>query len=195
MTIHRFLVGFSSLVLCAALAGGCSQTRKFQPTIDPNTLGDTQFIHYLGSVPVVSFSEACRAMVIAGEGTDSFENFSQRYDYLQQKGVVRDCWHVNPDDVLNLGTLSFMASKTCELPESVCTVLFGSWGLGDRRYALRQTAYYDIVCYNSPCKIVSGGEMLITLAHMDEYMAKKGLYDFNAEDVNSPAQFVSNRQD
>ena len=170
------------------LVGGCSQARQYQPAVDPQTLNDAQFVHYLGTVPVVTFSEACRAIIIAADGKDVLDNYEARYAELRDRGFVREAWDMKPDHVLDLGTLAFMAAQVCQLPPSVNSALLGSWGLGDRRYAVKQAASREIVCYGPPYKPVSGGQMLLALARMDEYMARKGIYDFGGADINAPEE-------
>ena len=182
----EFLFGSSVLALCAAIFGGCAQTRQFQPTVAPESLSDIQFVHYLETVPVVTFAEGCRAIVIAADGKDTFDSHEARYAELKQRNIVRDAWGIESDQVLDLGTLAFMATEVCELPPSANSILFGSWGPGDRRYAVKRAAYYGILNYAAPYKLVTGGQMLLTLSRMDEYMAAKGMYDFEGEEINAP---------
>ena len=121
-------------------AAGCTQQRRFEPSIAPEQLSDIQFLHYLETVPLTTFGEGCRAMLIAADGSDAYDDHATRYAELRRRGMVRDAWALSPDDVLDMGTLCFMTQRVCRLKPSVSSTLLGSWGLGDRRYAVRQCA-------------------------------------------------------
>lgn len=157
--------------------GGCAYSRQYEPSVDPNTLSDVQFVHYLVTVPVVTVEEGCRAVMIAADGEDSFSDHGERYAAMEQRGLVRAAWKLEGQQVLDTGTLAFMLSKVCSLPPSVNSVLLGSWGLGDRRYALKQAVRYNLIRYAPPYKSVTGGEMVAALASADEYMARHGVYE------------------
>ncbi|MEZ6085028.1 MAG: hypothetical protein R3E58_14090 [Phycisphaerae bacterium] len=65
-----------------------------------------------------------------------------------------------------------MATKICAaLCPSVCSTIFGSWGLGDRRYAHKQAAAADLIPYEPSYKFVTGGELLYTVAKIDDHLA------------------------
>ncbi|MCB9865991.1 MAG: hypothetical protein H6816_05085 [Phycisphaerales bacterium] len=135
-----------SLGLVAVLAlTGCSQHRHYTPPVDPNQLTDIQFVHYLETVPVVTFGEGCRAVLIAADGADRFDSFAARYAELERRGWVRDAWGLEADDLLDLGTMCFMAAEACDLPPSASSTVLGSWGLSDRRYAVRKAVAAKLV--------------------------------------------------
>lgn len=156
------------------LATGCSQTRSYQPPVDPNTLDETQYIHYLARVPVVTFEEGCRAMVILMEGQDRFANQDERESYLRSAGAVRESWKIAPEQNLDTGTLAYMLAAACDLPPTAGTVLLGSWGLGDRRYALRQVVDEGLLTFAPDYKPVAGGDLVMALAHAEDYLARTG---------------------
>jgi hypothetical protein len=174
----------SALTLRIAAAGvaiavgavGCSQTRQYQPPVDPQTLTDIEFLHYLEQVPVVTFEEGCRGIAMLAEGQDPHDSHAARYEALRAQGIVRDAWKLDAADTLDLGTLAFMAAEAVDLPPSVDSVLLGSWGLGDRRYALRRAVEHGIVGYGPTYKPVTGEEMVAALHHLDGYLAKRQEY-------------------
>ncbi len=174
--------------ICLLLAG-CSQRRQYQPETDPLSLDDMQFVHFLVGLPTVTFSETCRAITLTADGADEFQTHEERYEELVRRDVVRRAWGLGPDDVVDRGTLAFMSCRVCQLPASVSSTLLGSWGLGDRRYALKQAAYHEIITYGPTYEAVTGGELVNVLAHMDEHLAREGRYDFG-KDVDSPADFI-----
>lgn len=175
----RRLAGAFRTILCvgvAATLAGCTQKRQFQPQVDPEALTDIQFVHYLETVPVVTFAEGCRATLITADGSDNYKTHDARYAELKRRGMVRDAWRLDPDDVLDLGTACYMAAQTCDLNPSACSTLLGSWGLGDRRYALRKAVAAGLVGYAPYYKPVTGGAMVWTMGRMDDYLQKRGAF-------------------
>jgi hypothetical protein len=179
-----------SLVLLAGLVG-CAGPRKFQPELDHETLDQTRFVHYLATVPVVTVDEAARAMLILADGTETHASYEQRVAELEQRGIVRKAWNLKPDHVLDKGTLGFMLFKICRLPGGVDTLLFGSWGLGDRRYALKEAADAGLLTYGPDYHPVTGGELVAALARADTYMAEHGIYGSPERRVDRPADLTS----
>ena len=79
-----------------------------------------------------------------------------------------------------------MAFATCRMPGGVNTALFGSWGLGDRRYALKEVVAAGIMPYDVPYHVVRGGELMAALTEIDEYLAKHGAYEWEQREIDSP---------
>lgn len=175
----------------AALLAGCAQTRKFQPAVDPAGLSDIQFVHYLEGVPLATFGEACRAALIVADGETRFGDHAGRYAELRSRGVVRDAWKLEAGHVLDVGTLAYMAAEVCALPPTVNTVLFGSWGLGDRRYAVRQAASRGILEYAPTHEPVTGGELLQAIGRMDDYLARQGRGGVEQRDIDAPGDVAT----
>ncbi|HVP11875.1 MAG TPA: hypothetical protein VMV94_11905, partial [Phycisphaerae bacterium] len=63
-----------------------------------------------------------------------------------------------------------------------CYNLFGRAGLGDRRYALRELIYMEMIDDTGDYQYVTGATMVGVLAKADALMQKKGLYQ--AEEVD-----------
>jgi hypothetical protein len=179
-----------SLSLLAGLVG-CTGPRKFQPEINHETLDQTRFVHYLATLPVVTVDEAARAMLILADGTETHATYEQRVAELEQRGIVRKAWHLKPDYVLDKGTLAFMLFKICRMPGGVDTLLFGSWGLGDRRYALKEVADAGLLTHGPDYQPVTGGELVAALARADSYMAEHGIYGSPEPRVDSPADLTA----
>jgi hypothetical protein len=171
----------------AALLAGCSNVRNYEPQLDPETLDGTTFLHYLGTVPVVSVEEGCRAILLVADGVETFGSYPERYDELVRRGVIRTSWGLRPDHVLDKGTLAYMAARVCKLPRGVNSHLLGSWGLGDRRYAMRDVIAAGIMPYDVPEHAVRGGELLAALGKIDEYLAADGGYEAGATEATGSA--------
>ena len=170
---------FTSVVLVAvglACAGGCvGSKRTYRPAQDHNVLNEIEFVHYLGALPTVSVDEAYHAMLLLADGEDSRRSFAERAAVLTDRGVVRESWGVEADDRLDKGTLAYMIVKICELPGGLNDAMFGSWGLGDRRYALRTAIWHEMMPYGLPYHAVTGGELLSAITRAAEHMERDGV--------------------
>ncbi len=158
-------------VVVGTLLAGCASERRYEPAVDPNTLDGTTFLHYLGTVPVVSVEEGCRAILLAADGQESSDSHEARYDELVHRGYVRSAWRLEPQHVLNKGTLAYMAMRVADVHGGVNSHLLGSWGLGDRRYALKDAAAAGLMPYGVHHHAVRGGELLSVLSRLDENLA------------------------
>ncbi len=179
---------FVVTAIAAMLSGGCAHYREFQPQVEPETYSETQFLHYLSSVPTVTFAEGCRAMLIATDGADHFGNHDERYAALRDRDIVRDSWELDPEQSLDVSTMAFMATKICDIPPSVCSTVFGSWGLGDRRYAHKQASAAQLIPYEPSYKFVTGGELLFTVAKIDDHLAMR---EGQGEKINAPSDVAA----
>jgi len=173
------LVG-AAACLCAIM--GCAGPRMSQPSVDSNTLSDEGFQAYLAEVSLVTVNEAYRAMLILADGEDTSKTFEEREQKLVSRGIVRKEWHLQPDNVVDAGSLACMVCRICRVRGGVCYNLFGRAGLGDRRYALRELIYMELVDEMGDYQYVTGATMVGLLAKADALMKKKGLYQ--AEDVD-----------
>ncbi|MFQ5491260.1 MAG: hypothetical protein ACE5GE_11105 [Phycisphaerae bacterium] len=167
-------------------AAGCASSRSFTPDMDPNTLDGTSFLHYLSPLPAVTVEEACRAIILIADGKENLQTFEARYQELLDRGVIRSAWNLEADHLLDKATLAYMAVKVCHVEPGFNSLLLGSWGLGDRHYALQDAVAAGLMLYDADFKAVRGGELVGVLARMDDLMAKKGLYAGTAQDVDSP---------
>ena len=179
---------FAAAAGLVVLLAGCSTVRNYEPEVDPNSLDSTCFLHYLSTVPVASVGEGCRAILLAADGAEDHDTYEERYAELVRRGIVRPAWNLRPDYVLDRGTLAYMAARVCRLPGGLNTHLLGSWGLGDRRYAMKDVAAAGIMPYDVPERAVRGGELLGVLGKIDEYLAEHGMYEWSSPDVDNPAR-------
>ncbi len=163
-------------MLVVGCMGGCAMPKRtYQPTLDHNGLTEIEFVHYLSPLPTVSMDEACHAILLLTDGEDSSGGFEQRMDTLLSRGLMRESWGLAADDVLDKGTLAYMVVNACKLPVGLNDVMLGSWGLGDRRYALRAAIWHEMIPYGMPYHVVTGGELLSTITKAAEYMDREGM--------------------
>ncbi len=163
-------------LMCAVLAAGCVGPRHSAPSVDPSTLADEGFQAYLAEAELVTVEEAYRAMLILADGEDSSTSFEQRRQQLESRGILRPEWNLQPQNVIDVGSVAYMICRVCQIRGGVNFRLFGSWGLGDRRYALRELLYREMIDGTVDYQHMTGAAMITVMAKADELMEKKGLY-------------------
>jgi hypothetical protein len=139
-------------------------------------LADEGFQAYLAEAELVTVEEAYRAMLILADGEDSSTSFEQRRELLESRGILRPEWNLQPQNVIDVGSVAYMVCRVCQIRGGVNCRLFGSWGLGDRRYALRELLYREMIDRTVDYQYMTGAAMITVLAKADELMEKKGLY-------------------
>src|SRR5262245_51640036 len=142
MSTHRlFLASGISTALIFLANSGCAAPRPTQPKVNATELNDEGFQAYLAEVDLVTVDEAFRSILILADGEDTSKTFDERREKLESRGIVRPQWHLQPENVIDAGTTAYMVCKVCQIKGGVDMHLFGSWGLGDRRYALRELIF------------------------------------------------------
>ncbi|MBN1510909.1 MAG: hypothetical protein JXB13_02755 [Phycisphaerae bacterium] len=182
--------------LCLVLLlAGCAGSRKYQPPVDTQTLDATLFVHYLATAPAVTIDEAARAVLILADGEETTDTAARaapatqgtkgrrdegteedvssaeaRLAELERRGWIRPIWGLQPEHTLDRATLGYLLFRACKLPDSVNTIMLGSWGAGDRRYAMRQAVALGLMEHGPEYEPVTGGEFVAALTRADEYL-------------------------
>jgi hypothetical protein len=179
---------FSHLLLaamwCLCAGAGCAGPRPSSPSVDSSALSDEGFQAYLAEVDLVTVNEAYRAVLILADGEDTSKTFEERKQRLESRGIVRKEWDLQPENVVDAGSLAYMICQICKVRGGVCYNLFGRAGLGDRRYALRELIYREMVDDMADYQYVTGTTMVGLLAKADELMQRKGLYKTEEIDLS-----------
>lgn len=186
------IVGLSrvfGIVLATACLAGCAPRVAVTPAMDHNQLDSLALLHYMAGQPAVTNDEACRAVLVLVDGTETPGTFDTRRQALESRGIVRAEWGLQANDAVDRGTLAYMIFKGCGVRHGMNTWLSQGSGLGDRRYALRRCTQEDIMPYGLPYQIPTGGEVVRALARADDYLAKKGAYEDKV--ISSPADVTS----
>ncbi len=165
------------LLIALLAAAGCGAPRGWQPDVDPNSLADVEFQAYLADAPVVTVAEGFRAMLILADGEDTCKTFEDRRAKLEERGIARPAWKLEPDHMLDKGTLAYMIRQICRIHGGINLNVFGSIGLGERRYALREMIYEDIMAESADFAVVRGGELVSAMSKADAWMQKNRLYE------------------
>ncbi len=157
--------------LCLTLLlAGCAEPRKYQPPVDTQTLDATLFVHYLATAPAVTMDEAARAVLILADGEETTDTAEARLAELERRGWIRSAWGLGPEHTLDRATLGYLLFRACKLPDSANTIILGSWGAGDRRYAMRQAVAMGLMEHGPEYEPVTGGEFVAALTRADEYL-------------------------
>lgn len=168
--------------VAVALAAGCSVPRREAPPVDPATLDDDTFLAYLADRPTVTNDEMLRAALILVDGEDTSADFAERHARLVERGLVRAEWNLRREHIADLGTLAYIICQACRIEGGVNRVLLGSWGLGDRRYALRELRYREIIRHGTEYTWLTGGTLVAALGRAEAYMAAHGLLEMPPEE-------------
>lgn len=165
------------------LSVACAGPRPTQPRVDADTLDDDGFQFYLNEVDLVTVDEAYRAILILVDGQDTSENFAERRQKLEDRGIVRAAWDLQPDHVIDSGSVAYMVCRICELPGGLNARLLRPTGLGDRRYALRELIYRQMIDESVDYQYMTGSAMFALMRKADQLRTKKGLSDTQGVDL------------
>ncbi|QDV89985.1 hypothetical protein RAS2_10610 [Phycisphaerae bacterium RAS2] len=175
-TLLRILGYFLALTLGTGILG-CTGPRTSAPPANAAELSDEGFHAYLTEVDVVTVDEAYRAMLILADGEDTSANFEERRQKLEDRGIARAAWKLQPENVIDIGSVAFMVCRICQIHGGINMRLFGSWGLSDRRYAMRELIYREMLSDTVDYDYMSGSALAALMRKADEVMEKKGLYE------------------
>ncbi len=184
---RRERCGVCAIALCAAIilvsTVGCSGPRALEPARNPDELSDAGFQVYLAETDLITVDEAYRAMLILADGEDACQTFDERRAQLESRGIAKAAWKLEPQNVVDTGSVAYMICRICEIRGGVCANTFGRLGLGDRRYALRELIYREMIDDSVDYQYVTGPSLLALMAEADELMEKKGLYETETIDL------------
>ncbi len=157
------------------LLAGCAVTRP-QPKIDPATLDRDSFLSWLADQPMVSASEAYRAVLIAETDQDPGSDFAINQQEVFRRDIARPEWKLKSDQAVDKATAAFMAVQVAKLRGGINLNLFGrALHLGDRRYAYREVIYEGLwQNVGTPYMVLTGGEFVTFLTWADERRDKGG---------------------
>ena len=141
-----------------------------------NVEDELDFIDCMVRQAKCTVADAVRAVCMLEAGEDIGKNYRERYEYLKERGIVRDAWHLKPDQWIDRGTLAYMLLKAAHIKGGINMFLFASWGLGDRRYAYREMLYRDLMEEGVSYNYVSGPELITAIGNVDRYMEQAGEY-------------------
>ena len=179
----RRAIVYLAMFMVASLSA-CAAPRKTEPKVDAKTLSDDGFQVYLADVDLVTVDEGYRAMLILADGEDTCKTFEERKQKLEERGIARPAWNLKETNVIDSGSVAFMVCRICKINGGLNSFLFGSWGLGDRRYALRELVYRDMMDQNVAYQYMTGPALFALIRKADTIMEQKGLYESQKIDLS-----------
>jgi len=141
-----------------------------QAAEDCQTVDDMDFLDCMVKKTKCTVADGVRAVCILVNDGDVGKSYEERYQFLVDRGMVRENWKLEPEGWIDRGTLSYMLLKAAGMKGGVNMRLFGSWGLGDRRYAYREMLYYELMPEGVDYCYVSGPEMVTSIGNVNRFM-------------------------
>ncbi len=184
----RRMIWLSALAMTAsALPAGCSRTVRTAQADRAEQLDEDTFLHeHLPAQPMVTTAEAYRAMILLADGRDECRIFDQRAAMLVDRGITRPDWRLQRDECIDRGSVAWMVCRILDIDGGVNMRLLGSWGPGDRRYAVRELYYRQLLDSTPAYRYMSGAELVDLLGKADAYLAERGRYPAAPLDVVGP---------
>jgi hypothetical protein len=131
----------------------------------------------------VTVDEACRAVLILADGEDTAKTAEKRMAVLEERGIVRPAWKLRPDDCIDKGSVAYMVCRVLRIQGGVNMLVFGSWGPGDRRYALRELVYRQMMADSPAYRYIAGAELASLLREADSYMQERNAYTMESVEL------------
>jgi hypothetical protein len=171
-------------LMMVAFVSACAAPRKTEPAVDAKTLTDDAFQVYLADLDLVTVGEAYRAMLILADGEDTCRTFEDRKQKLEERGITRSAWNLQETNVIDAGSVAYMVCRICKINGGLNSMLLGSWGAGDRRYALRELVYREMLEDTVAYQYMTGPALFALIRKADTIMEKKGLYESQKIDLS-----------
>jgi hypothetical protein len=161
-----------NLAIAALIVAGCAAPRRsFQPEQNVSALSDVLFLHYLATVPVVTVDEGFRAVLMLVDAPGDVSTFPARRAVLADMGAIKAAWELEPEQVLDKGTLAHMVRTVSGLAPGLNELWLSPLGVGDRRYALKTCVYAGVMSPGLSYAPVTGGELLSVITKAESHPA------------------------
>jgi hypothetical protein len=176
--LSRRIVGYTGVGFVAAvLSTGCVRPLQVEQADAGEKIDADTFLHeHLQKQAAVTVAEAYRAMVILATGDDQLTTFEERKAYLEEQDIARPAWNLKREQHIDRGAVAYMVTRIIELKGGLNRETFGRLGVGDRRYALRELIYRDMIRDAPDYQFITGGEMVHLMGKGDRWMAEHDIY-------------------
>ena len=173
----------AALLVCGAI--GCTQTLRVEQADAGEKTDVDSFLHeHLEAQSMVTVAETYRAMLILADGDDAYADFDARRSELESRGIARAEWGLRREACVDKGSVAYMVCQVIQLQGGLNLNVMGRLtGLGDRRYAVRELAYLEIMPAAAPYRYITGGELVDVLSKADRYMSEHGMYPQEPVDI------------
>lgn len=180
-TVVLGLIILSFVVSCGRRASPFAATRASLDDDPALAADEMDFIEIMVTTPKCTVAHAVKAVAILVNDADVATTHQGRYRFLLDRDIIRPEWRLDPDQWIDRGTLSYMLCKAIGIRGGVNMILFGSNGLGDRRYAYRELRYRKLIQEGVDYNYVSGPELVTAIGKIDRYRQKTGRYALSEE--------------
>lgn len=185
---HTRRCAAAAAVVLGLLAVGCSPMLRPEQADRGEQVTSDDFLHdHLQRQSVVTAAEAYRAMLMLAEGQDTPRSFAGREEELLSKGILREDWRLSRETALDRGTIAWMTCRIIGMKGGVNMRTMGELGVGDRRYAVRELVYYQLLDPGPPYRYMSGAELVDLMHKADGYMLQEGRYEQPPTDLEALA--------
>jgi hypothetical protein len=186
LTSHFSLLT-SRLAMCL-LAGlcatGCSRVCRVEQVDRAEQMDIDDFLHeQLPREAMITTGEAYRALLLLADGEERYNTFQERECELQRRHWIRCEWNLQRAEPIDVGAVAYIVIRMIHGERGVNSLVFGSLGLGDRRYALRDLTYMGLIENEAAYRWITGGELLNLMGRADDYMAGHNLYPAEPVDL------------
>ena len=184
ISVGKLLAVWVGLSVCGT---GCSQVSRPEQATQGEQIGENQFLHeHLEPQAFVTVGEAYRAVLMLADGKEAYDNFAERERVLLERKIVRPEWKLTRDNAIDKGAVAYMVCRVLQIRGGVNLRFYGEFlHLADRRYAMRELEYLDLMPGAPTYRYITGAEMVDLLGNADRYMAEHGLYDEEPTDLNA----------
>jgi hypothetical protein len=185
------LAFIAALGLCGM---GCAQVNRGEQVSRGEQLGVDEFLHeHLPAQAMVTTGEAYRALLLLADGEEHYNSFDARTAELERRRWVRPEWKLAREQPIDAGAVAYVVIRAVHGERGVNSLVLGSAGVGERRYALRDLEYMGLIEHRPSYRWLTGGELLDLMGRADEYMARHKLYpaepvDLREELASRPAE-------
>lgn len=172
------------MLLIGLCACGCSRTLRVEQADRGEEVDVDTFWHeHLQAQPMVTVAEAYRALLLLADEAERYADFEARRAALEARGIVRPAWGLQREACIDRGSVACMVCRILQVRGGLNLRLFGELGIGDRRYAVRELVYLDLMPPGASYRYMTGSELVDLMAEADRYMAEHGMYEEQPIDV------------
>jgi hypothetical protein len=165
----------------SSIAASQPTTTQSAEPLNGEFVDEMDFFDCMLKKPRCTVGEAIRAVCLFVNTTDPGKNFDERYEFLLQRQIVRPAWKLEHGQWVDRGTLAYMLAKAGGIKGGINLRLFGSMGLGDRRYAYREMIYYNLMESGCDYQYVTGPELITVTGNVDRFVQERGNYSAGRE--------------
>lgn len=172
------------LLAIGLAATGCTQTLRVEQADQGEQVEVDSFLHeHLPAQAMVTVAEAYRAMLLLADGDEQCNDFAARQAALEERGIARPAWGLRREACIDRGSVAYMVCRILQIRGGLNLNLLGGLGIGDRRYAVRELVYLDLMPPGAAYRYMTGGELAEVMLEADRYMARHGMYEAQEVDI------------